>query len=225
MSEGILTHGILVYAMAITVGLGGIGKLISQITLRKMVKAASEIGKSNHKLMKLIRAKFEHASMVSDRVQNVEAFVSKYLFEYRVLGLKLHEWRGVLKQSIWIYGVLGALGVAFSYWEAGMGEQVFQYAAWTGVGSMVLFLVHISTDDEYFMQMTENYIVDYLENVCAYRYARANERKDEMVLEPQKENEVEIPTLKQEKTEEKTAEREQNEQEMRIREILEEFLA
>lgn len=55
--------------------IGVLSKLIAHFTLRRMVKAASRMSKSNHKLMRLVRAKFEHASMVSDKVQNVEAFV------------------------------------------------------------------------------------------------------------------------------------------------------
>ena len=75
MLETIVKHGIIFYAMGIMLAVGIFAKVISHVTVRKMAKAASEIQNSNHKLMKLVKAKFEHASMVSDKVQNVEVFV------------------------------------------------------------------------------------------------------------------------------------------------------
>ncbi len=226
MLETIITKSIIFYAMGITAVLGVLGKIISQITLRKMVKSAGEIGKSNHKLMKLVKAKFEHASMVSDRVQNVEVFVNKYIFEYKTLGLRLYTWRGLLKKCMWILGILGTLGMLAGYRLDGMGELTIQYGIWTSVGVVLLFLIHISTDDEYMLQMTENYIVDYLENVCAHRYAKANQT----VLEEEKEDILAVQQTRQEEEEEsplqeKSTEREKNAREIRIREILQEFLA
>ena len=46
--------------------------------------------KSAHPLIRLVRAKYEHACMLNDKVQNVGVFVDKYLYEYKVLGMKPH---------------------------------------------------------------------------------------------------------------------------------------
>lgn len=53
------------------------------MTLRKLVNAAGVCQRVHNKLMKLVRAKYEHACMVHDRVENVNAFVEKYIYEYR----------------------------------------------------------------------------------------------------------------------------------------------
>ena len=58
---------------------GVVSKIISNLSLKRMVKAAGNMSKSNHALMRLVRAKFEHACMVSERVENVQVFVEKYL--------------------------------------------------------------------------------------------------------------------------------------------------
>ncbi len=142
------------------------------------MKAASRMSKSNHKLMRLVRAKFEHASMVSDKVQNVEAFVKKYVYEYRVFGIRLHTFRNLEKKTIWIVAVLGTAGTVAVYYLYGLEEQVFQYAAWTGIGAVILCMVHILSDENYYQQMAENYMIDYLENVCAHRYAKLYKEKN-----------------------------------------------
>ena len=89
--EKLVEYQIPFYAMAAAAALGLLGKLIAQVTLKRMIKEAENIHSSNHKLMKLIKAKYEHANMVSDRVKKVDAFVDKYLYEYRVLGMRFYK--------------------------------------------------------------------------------------------------------------------------------------
>ena len=179
MLETVIQNQIIFYAMGAAAGIGILSKIISHFTLRRMVRAARKMNKSNHKLMRLVKAKFEHASMISDKVQNVEAFVKKYMYEYKVFGIRLHTWRNLEKKSIWTVGILGIIGTAVEYKTGGMGETVFQYGAWTGVGVVVLFLLHISTDEVYHLQVVENYMIDFLENVCAHRYSKAHRQKQE----------------------------------------------
>lgn len=175
MLETVIKYGIIFYVMGVTMAIGVLAKVISHITTRKMVKAASEIQKSNHRLMRLVKAKFEHASMVSDKVQNVEAFVKKYLYEYKVLGVRLDGWRSLPKKMIWLIVVFGAFGVLGSYQIHGMGEQTFQYGAVAGICAVLLFSIYILSDEKLKLEAAKNYMVDYLENVCIHRYEKANQ--------------------------------------------------
>ena len=211
MLESIVKHGIIIYAMGIMLAVGVCAKVISHITVAKMAKAASEIQTSNHRLMKLVKAKFEHASMVSDKVQNVEVFVNKYLYEYRVLGRRLEEWRHLQKRTLLLLAAVGTLGIILSLRTMGASEYAFQHFCWTGIFTVFMFVVHISSDEEMQIEAAKNYMVDYLENVCVRRYEKASQ------VEEEKEVIVERP--------EKDLSKEREEQERRIRAILEEFLA
>lgn len=101
MVNAVWEYGILFYVIGVMCILGVFSKLIVQFTLRRLVREAGRMGKSLHPLMKLVRAKFEHTCMISDKVQNVRAFVDKYMFEYKVLGIKLHSWRQIEKAAAW----------------------------------------------------------------------------------------------------------------------------
>ena len=59
---------------------GVISKCIVNVTLKRLVRAAGNMNKSSHPFMRLVRAKFEHASMISDKVENVKVLVDKYLY-------------------------------------------------------------------------------------------------------------------------------------------------
>ena len=103
MLEMFVVRETVFFLTGVMIGIGAIARLITGISLKKLVRAASNMSKSNHPLMRLVRAKFEHGCMVSDKVQNVGAFVEKYLYEYRVLGVRLHTWRQWAKGSIWLW--------------------------------------------------------------------------------------------------------------------------
>lgn len=86
MLEMLLDKKLLFVLMGILTGLGVVDKCIVSMMMKRMVEAAGSMSKSNHPLMRLVRAKFEHACMISDTVENVGVFVDKYLYEYKVCG-------------------------------------------------------------------------------------------------------------------------------------------
>lgn len=200
-----------IYVMGVILIIAVLAKMISYVTVRRMVKAASEIQKSNHRFMKLIKAKFEHASMVSDRVNNVRAFVEKHLYEYRVLKIRLCTLRGFPEKAAWLIGILGVANATLCYQKEQMGEHTLLYIKWTCLFVLGLLLVHFLLEEERRLAAAKNYIIEYLENVCVRRY----EKMAEEVMEP----EVDIPQS------EEPVERPKTDQEIRIRAILEEFLA
>lgn len=217
MLETIVKHGIIFYAMGIMLAVGIFAKVISHITVRKMAKAASEIQNSNHKLMKLVKAKFEHASMVSDKVQNVEVFVKKYLYEYRVLGRRLEEWRRMQKHMLFLLAAVGAVGVILSLRTTGTSEYTMQHFSMAGIFTVLMLVVHTWSDEEAKLRAAENYIIDYLENVCVRRYEKASQNLQYTETNSEESVITERP--------EKDLSKERENQERRIRAILEEFLA
>lgn len=237
MLETVMNHGIIFYVIGILMAAGVLAKLVSYITVRKLVKAASDIQKSNQKLMRLVKAKFEHASMVSDRVQNVDAFVEKYLYEYKVFGTRLSGWQNFSLKMAWLIVTFGLIGVAASYRTAGLEEQTLRYGAFAAIYAVILVSIHILSDEKTKLVATKNYMIEYLENVCIHRYEKANqalsaareESESESAVEDTMENIVESREEKESPvlpvTEEQQDTKQRDEQEIRIRAILEEFLA
>lgn len=181
MLEVVLDRQIMVILMGIAAAVGVISKIIAAVSLKRLVRASGNMNKSSHPLIRLVKAKFEHACMVSDRVQNVEVFVEKYLYEYRAGGLRLYTWRRLEKAGVWLCFLFGLAGAASWYAARGMGDQVLQYAAAGAGGGILIFLFQLTSDEKYQLGAIRNYMVDYLENVCAHRYekAQADRVKDE----------------------------------------------
>ena len=177
---------VIFYMMAVIGVLGVLAKLVNHLTLRRLVKAAGNMPKSTHKLIKLVRAKYEHACMIHDSVENIEAFVEKYIYEYRGFLFRIHTWRQVEILSVWFAGILAALGASIHYLSFGFTESVYQYIA-AGAAEVVLLSVVIRmTDEPYKINAVKMYMVDYLENICAFRLRkqRQTDREEISVIAP-----------------------------------------
>ena len=177
MLEMLLDKKLLFVLMGMLTGLGVADKCIVSMTMKRMVEAAGSMSKSNHPLMRLVRAKFEHACMISDTVENVGVFVDKYLYEYKVCGLRLHTLRRLEKMCSGLLIVTGLAGAGITCQVYGMGDEALRMgAAGCGLGILV-WLFHLTTDENYCMEMAKNYMVDYLENVCLRKYEKMNQKE------------------------------------------------
>lgn len=194
MLEMILDKRIAWILMGVFAAVGALSKCVVSISLKRLTRAAKDMGKSSHALIRLIRAKYEHACMVSDKVQNIEVFAEKFMYEYRVLGFRLHGWRGMEKVSAWMCPVIGLLGAGAEYAVYGMNDKVLQFGAFGAGAGIFLFLLRLTMDEKYQLEMIHTYMVDYLENVCARRY----EKSRELNLPGRPKQREEVPSPKEE---------------------------
>ena len=177
MLESMLDRHVIYVLMGMSTFAGVVSKVVVGRTLRKLVAAAESMGKSNHPLMRLVRAKFEHTCMISEKVENVGVFVDKYLYEYRVGGVRLHAWRRLQMAGAGLCLILGGVGAIISYRIKGATEQTAMIGG-TGVAlALIVFLVHMLTDEEYRLEAVRNYMVDYLENIYQHRYEKTYKKE------------------------------------------------
>ena len=190
MLELMLDRHVIYVLMGMSAFAGVVSKVVVGRTLRKLVAAAESMGKSNHPLMRLVRAKFEHTCMISEKVENVGVFVDKYLYEYRVGGVRLHAWRRLQMAGAGLCMILGGVGAIISYRIKGATEQTAMIGG-TGVAmALIVFLVHMLTDEEYRLEAVRNYMVDYLENIYQHRYEKTY--KKEVLVEEARSAEARI---------------------------------
>ena len=190
MLELMLDRHVIYVLMGMSAFAGVVSKVVVGRTLRKLVAAAESMGKSNHPLMRLVRAKFEHTCMISEKVENVGVFVDKYLYEYRVGGVRLHAWRRLQMAGAGLCLILGGVGAIISYRIKGATEQTAMICGTVVALALIVFLVHMLTDEEYRLEAVRNYMVDYLENIYQHRYEKTY--KKEVLAEEARSEEARI---------------------------------
>lgn len=173
MLESIVTENGVYYGMAAFAGIGLSSKFLVSLSLKRLVKAGSDMSKSTHKFMKLVKAKFEHSCMANNGVENVGVFVDKYIHEYKVFGLHLHSWRKIQTLMLGLVAGVGIATAGGAYYQGIENRVPAQYGVVT-VGMMLVMLAsYHMVDENYRLSTLRIYMVDYLENVCQRRYKKA----------------------------------------------------
>lgn len=175
MLEVNMDRRLLLVLIGVFAVIGVISKCVVSISLKSLTKAAGNMGKSSHSLMRLVRAKYEHTCMVSDRVQNVEVFVEKYIYEYRIMRIRLHSWRRLERAAAWGCLMAGLVGAGIEYAFMGMTDFVLQSAGGGAAIGILLFLMRIAMDEDYCLNVIRTYMVDYLDNFCARKFEKSRE--------------------------------------------------
>ena len=182
MLEGLAADtGVIAYLMAAAGILGILAKIVNQITLNRLVREAGNMPKSTHRLIKLVRSKYEHACMIRDSVENTDAFVEKYIFEYRGFLFRIHTWRQIEILTVWFAGILAALGASALYFSSGFSESVYQYITAGAAEVVLLSMVMRLTDEPYKIHALKMYMTDYLENICTFQLRRQGTRERETI--------------------------------------------
>lgn len=222
MLKTLFTERVLFYLAGGFLILAFAAQVIVALSIKRISTAAQDMGKSDHALTRLLKAKYEHACMVHDRVQNVGAFVDKYLFEYRVCGLRLYTWRRMKLVCSWTFTLLCVFGAIGSYSLEMMSMEVAKYLVYGSVGTLCMTVFHLLMDEQYRMKAAKIYMVDFLGNTYAHKYEKqkAKQHVEESVVAAS----AEVVEKEQEKVAEERRENLEPGKEARIREILEEFL-
>lgn len=182
MLKQLLADTNIIYWLIAVIGVLGVAaKVVNHLTLRRLVKAAGNMPKSTHRLIKLVKSKYEHSCMVHDSVENIDAFVEKYIYEYRGFLFRIHTWRQVELLSVWFVGILAALGAAAEYLSYGFTESVYQYIAAGAAGVVLLSVIRRLSDEPYKINAVKMYMVDYLENICALRLRKQKQTDREEI--------------------------------------------
>lgn len=163
--NNLLEGFIVLYVIGGLCFLGIFIKIMLFRTYRRLICAAEEMGNSVHPLMKTLRLKFETCYELRMGVNNVDIFVDKYVYNYRMLGLHLYTWDNLCNQILVIVAVISVFYGAAAI-SIGIEKQMVLSTLCGGFflcGLLILLdhAVNLSTKRE----VLKINIRDYLENI------------------------------------------------------------
>ena len=105
------------YFIGIVTFIGLLLPLVLHFKLKRLIRAAEHPGKSEHPLIKVMLNKFTACYKVKVGVNNVDNFVDKYVYTYKIGGFYLFTWDKICGQPAWIllYGCFIQVIVDYFY--------------------------------------------------------------------------------------------------------------
>ena len=144
-------------------------KLMLRHTYKRMLKAARDMGHSNHKLMKTLVMKFNTCYQLKIGVPNVSLFVQKYLRHYRLMGIHLKTWENFTSLCV-VMVMVSSMGSGIWAMMKEMPSGTVFLQLLTGVlGTGLLLLTDYlwNTGNQWELLVVD--MTDYLENICKPR--------------------------------------------------------
>ncbi len=71
------------------------------------------------------------------------------------MGLRLHSWQEVQRQSIWFAALLAVFGMAVWYHQQGLGEMMYRYGMTGAAEVVLLFTLFRLSNESYKLEMIE----------------------------------------------------------------------
>jgi hypothetical protein len=174
MVQKLFEEYVFIYSMAGLCLLGILLKIMVSRTYKRLIKASDNMGSTKHKLMKLMKMKFEACYKLKIGVNNVDSFVDKYVYKHKVCGIHLYTWENLGGQLLVLCLLVGTvssvLGLAYE-----CGKEAILFTFFTGVLTSSLLIIF-----ESFINLSAKKnvlkanISDYLENFLKVRLEQEN---------------------------------------------------
>lgn len=174
MIQQLYDNYIFIYGMAGLCALGTILKIMVSRTYKRLIKASDNMGSTKHKLMKLMKMKFEACYKLKIGVNNVDSFVDKYVYKHKICGIHLYTWENIGGQLLilcLLAGTVGSvLGLAYN-----CGKNDILITFFSGVfTSSLLIVVESFINLGAKKSILKANITDYLENFLKVRLEQEN---------------------------------------------------
>ena len=152
------------YFIGIVTFIGLLLPLVLHFKLKRLIRAAEHPGKSEHPLIKVMLNKFTACYKVKVGVNNVDNFVDKYVYTYKIGGFYLFTWDKICGQPAWIllYGCFIQVIVDYFYFS---GKVTDLSTIGIGVAASGLLMLYNHLFDRMDkLRVFGKEMADYLEN-------------------------------------------------------------
>lgn len=174
MIQQLYDNYIFIYGMAGLCVLGTILKIMVSRTYKRLIKASDNMGSTKHKLMKLMKMKFEACYKLKIGVNNVDSFVDKYVYKHKICGIHLYTWENIGGQLLILCLLTGTLGSVLGLvYNCGKNDILITF--FSGVfTSSLLIVVESFINLGAKKSILKANITDYLENFLKVRLEQEN---------------------------------------------------
>jgi len=164
MLQAIMQHNMLLYGIGILMFLGAASQIWLWGIYGRMTKDMENERMAKGKFIKQIRQRYGLQKRMGDGNINAEAFIERNLYQYRIFGRSLHQWR---RTGAFLLAFALAVGM-FGWYASGSIRQTAAqketYLWAMGIASLVTGVVYALTDIRYKKEYLKTGLLDMLEN-------------------------------------------------------------
>lgn len=180
MLDNVFNNNVLIYIYMGISGIGLIFRFILSIAYGRLHNSSLAMGDTDNKLLKHIKKKYETCFNLEMSVYNVDTFVDKSIYQYRLCGILLSTWEKISGQILTIELVSLPIISLWAY-VLGCGQDLILYTL--AVGALfvaLLYLVDKNMNLLYKKNCIKINIIDYLDNYYYDKLQNKNNMTESM---------------------------------------------
>ncbi len=168
MKEQLENYNVLFALMAVC-AMSVLWKAVSYGLFHKLLWESGQMGTTKNRWMKAMMSKFEAYYKLHISVHNVENFVDRYLYHYRLMGLSLQTWENIGNY----FSALIAAAAGLFCFLAGYYGMPAEWFWVTGLVTLLLLCVQGASelffDTHKCLRIFRIQLIDYMENTMRAR--------------------------------------------------------
>lgn len=169
MMEKLLDQGVIFYVMFVTSSAGILSRLVLNRLYKGFCAATEDMASVANPLIRQIKLKFENCFRVNEGVANIPAFVDKYIYQYRFLGMSLKNIRRLFGHMLLLTTVSAGAGAGLSVYYGHSARETLLYAAAYAGCLFFMSVARYVWDERYYKTVMMTNLMDYLENTLVHR--------------------------------------------------------
>lgn len=162
--EKVLNGDIIKYCIIVITIMGVLFKVAQALIYINLMEESENVPASKNKLIKQMKLKFENCFKLNLGVNNIEAFVDKYMYKHKVCGLSIYNFNKIPIIAAWFGGLLGIVSGCICYLENISVRTGSIYEIY-GIGSIIILkLSEIILDTAHKKNIVYINLIDFFEN-------------------------------------------------------------
>jgi hypothetical protein len=162
--EKVLSGEIIKYCIIVSTLIGVLFKVAQAFIYIKLMQETENVPASKNKLIKQMKLKFENCFKLNRGVNNVGAFVDKYMYKHRICGISLYDFNRIPIIAAWLSGLTGIVCGCICYLENFSVRMGSVYEIY-GVGSIIILkLADVILDTNHKKKVVVVNLIDFFEN-------------------------------------------------------------
>lgn len=181
-----LQTGNVLYILAAVCGLGVISKLVTSSLYKRLVKETGNMALTRNKNLRALKQRTENMLLLNTGIRNMEAYIEKQIYSFRVWKLSLDSWDNLSVQAMILCFLIGGISAFGAYWYRCDSYYIVLYGTVGILSGLLLVFVDNSVNISLKRQCLVDSLVDYVENsphfqksVGKMQTGKGGERKEE----------------------------------------------
>lgn len=178
MFDALFSQNVCVYLIVMFGFLGVLGRGLISGGLKSLIKNAGDMGHTKKKELVRMRKRYEDAAALDVDVQDIHAFVDKYIDRLKLAHVPINVLNGCVKNFALAAGGIGIFAAIYQYYVVGSRGESVKMLVCSVAACMFIWAAYNQWDVSWHLKTLGDFCKSYFANGFSNRIIKAEKKED-----------------------------------------------